>query len=370
VQIIAAVADGPHSPFRLAPVELAVPRPDEVLVEIRGTGLCHTDLAARDGIYGLPYPVVVGHEGSGIVTAVGGDVEHLAPGDTVAISFSSCGACVPCGRGRPAYCASFTAQNYIGSRPDGSPTLTENGRTVHAHFFGQSSFATHVLANGNNTVKVATQLDISLVGPLGCGIQTGAGAVMRSMACEVGSALLILGAGPVGLAAVMGAAIVKCAQIVVVEPLAARRETALALGATDAIDPGEGRLADAILGCIPGGPNYVFDTTGIVEVINGAIDTVAQNAVLGLVGVPTDFSVNLPINIVAAMQKGLTVRGIVEGDSDPAQFIPELLQHHAQGQFPFDSLITTYPLSDINNAVAAQERGDVVKLVLIPDISG
>jgi aryl-alcohol dehydrogenase len=370
VQIIAAVADGPYAPFRLAPVDLAVPRPDEVLVEIRGVGLCHTDIAARDGIYGLPYPVVVGHEGSGTVTAVGGEVEHVAPGDSVAISFSSCGACVPCGRGRPAYCAAFTEQNYIGSRPDGSTTLAEEGRVIHGHFFGQSSFATHVLANRSNTVKVSTQLDISLVGPLGCGIQTGAGAVMRSMACEAGSALLVLGAGPVGLAAVMGAAIVGCSQVVVVEPVEARRKTALALGATEAIDPGEGRLVDDIHGCIPEGPNYVFDTTGIVEVITAAVGTVAQNAVLGLVGVPTDFSVNLPINVVAAMQKGLTIRGIVEGDSDPAQFIPELLQYHAQDRFPFDSLITTYPLSDINDAVAAQERGDVTKLVLIPDVAG
>ncbi len=367
MQISAAVAHGPHENFSLETVELAPPREDEVIVEIRGVGLCHTDIAARDGVYGLPYPLILGHEGSGVVVEIGSAVTSLAPGDEVTVSFSSCGRCRPCSNGRPAYCAEFTAENYIGSRPDGSPTVTASDTVVHAHFFGQSSFASHALVRERNAVKVDTALDISQVGPLGCGIQTGAGAVMLSMACEAGSSLVILGGGPVGLAAVMGAVLRECSTIVVVEPIEARRDLALELGATHVIDPIDENITERLETLTTVGVDYIFDTTGRVDVINAALASAAQNATLGLVGVPSDFSVDLPVNIVGAMQRGLTVRGIVEGDSDPSTFIPELLEHHAAGRFPFERLITTYPFSKINEALAAQERGEVTKLVLVPD---
>ncbi|MBE7195406.1 MAG: NAD(P)-dependent alcohol dehydrogenase [Gordonia polyisoprenivorans] len=367
MKITAAVAHGPHQEFTSQEVELADPRPDELIVEIRGVGVCHTDIAARDGVYGLPYPLVLGHEGSGVVAAVGSGVTTLSPGDEVAITFSSCGHCTPCTKGRPAYCAHFTEENYIGSRPDGSATMTGNGAPVHAHFFGQSSFASHALVSVRNTVKVDTDLDISLVGPLGCGIQTGAGAVMNSMACTAGSSLVVLGGGPVGLAAVMGAVLQECATIAVVEPVQSRRALARELGATHVIDPGDNDVTAALGTIAPDGFDYVFDTTGRVEVINAAVAATAQNATVGLVGVPADFSVELPVNIVGAMQKGLTIRGIVEGDSRPETFIPTLLSQHAAGRFPFDRLISTYPFSQINEALAAQERGEATKLVLIPD---
>lgn len=367
MEITAAVARGPHQDFSIETVELEPPRADEILVRILGVGLCHTDIAARDGVYGLPYPVVLGHEGSGVVVAVGEKVTSIAPGDKVAVSFSSCGICRPCTSGHQSYCTAFTQENYIGTRPDGSATTTRDGKVVHGHFFGQSSFASHALVTERNAVKVETDLDISLVGPLGCGIQTGAGAVMNSMNCVRGSSLVVLGGGPVGLAAVMGAVIQGCSKIVVVEPVPARRTLARELGATDAIDPIGNDLTALLADIAPGGVDYVLDTTGRVEVIGAAIAATAQNATVGLVGVPADFSVHLPVNIVAAMQKGLTIRGIVEGDSVPRTFIPELLEHHAAGRFPFDTLITTYPFSKINEAVAAQERGEVTKLVLVPD---
>ncbi|MGY0541509.1 NAD(P)-dependent alcohol dehydrogenase [Nocardioides sp. YJ-D4] len=367
MQITAAVATGPHVPMELATVELQAPRPDEVLVEIKGVGLCHTDIGARDGIYGLPYPVVLGHEGSGIVTEVGERVTNLAPGDHVALSFSSCGTCTSCSRGNPAYCRNFTAENYIGTRPDGSTLMSRGGDAVHSHFFGQSSFASHAVTKARNVVKVDDDLDIAMIGPLGCGLQTGAGAVMQSMSCRQGSSLLVLGAGPVGLAAVMGAVIQKCAKVIVVEPHESRRDLALSIGATHAIDPTSESIKDAVLAVAGEGVDYVFDTTGRVDVIQQGIDSVASNAVLGLVGVPSDFSVNLPLNIVATMQTGLTIKGIVEGDSDPQTFIPRLLEHHRAGEFPFDKLIKRFPFSELNEAIEAQHRGEAVKVVVVPD---
>lgn len=206
--ITAALARESGGPFDVEKVELADVGPREVLVEIRGVGLCHTDIAARDGFFGLPYPMVLGHEGSGVVVEVGPDVRSVEPGDWVALSFASCGECKQCTDNRPAYCREFGARNYGGGvRADGSTAITQDGEAVVGDFFGQSSFATHALASERNVVKVDRDVPLELVGPLGCGIQTGAGAVLNSMNCAAGESILVLGTGPVGLAAVMAARI-------------------------------------------------------------------------------------------------------------------------------------------------------------------
>lgn len=368
MNITAAVAREPQGDFSFEELSLDAPRPDEVLVAIKGVGLCHTDIAARDGVLPLPHPAVLGHEGSGVVVEVGRDVTKVAPGDHVAISFNSCGSCPSCLNDDPAYCHQFPACNYGGARQDGTSPISSADGPVTANFFGQSSFATHALANERNVVKVDDDLPLELVGTLGCGIQTGAGAVMRSMACRPGSSLLVLGAGPVGLAAVMAGLLHGCARIVVSEPHEARRRLALELGATDALDPAAGDdLASAVREVLPGGVDYAFDTTGNIAVLEAALGCLAHRGVLGIVGVPADFSATLSLPIVQAMVLGLTVKGITEGDSRPDQFIPELLQLYREGRFPFDRMIETFPFSRINEAVEAQHRGDVVKVVLVND---
>ncbi|WP_064444787.1 NAD(P)-dependent alcohol dehydrogenase [Rhodococcus sp. YH3-3] len=368
MKITAAVTVGPNTDFDLREVTIGDPRDNEVLVQIKGVGLCHTDIAARDGVYGLPYPLVLGHEGSGVVVSTGSGVTKVSTGDHVAISFNSCGECTPCTKGSPAYCSQFAVYNYIGSRPDGTNPLggLPDGE-LHGHFFGQSSLASHAMASERNVVKIDKSIPLELVGPLGCGIQTGAGAVMRSMACPEGSTLLVLGAGPVGLAAVLGGVVQKCSKIIVSEPHAGRRDLALELGATHVLDPAAGALTERVREICSEGVDFAFDTTGNVGVLKAAIESIASMGTLGLVGVPSDFSVDLPINIVAAMQGGLTVKGIVEGDSDPDEFIPELLDLYRVGKFPFDKMITTFPMSDINKAVTAQHDGEVTKVVLVND---
>lgn len=366
IQATAALAHAVEEPFSIEKIEIRDVREDEVVVEIKGVGICHTDVAAKDGFYGLPYPSLLGHEGSGVVSSVGAHVTSVKPGDEVLISFASCAECTTCLRGDVAYCENFTQYNYIGSRPDGTTSLFQGDTPVHGNFFGQSSFATHAVVAERFLVKAESDLDISLLGPLGCGIQTGAGAIMRSMACKAGSVLVVIGAGTVGMAAVMGGAIQGCEQIIVVEPLASRREQAMRLGATSAIDPSAGELSAQLQETAGRGVDYIFDTSGLPEVINAAIGAAAQQATVGLVGVPRDLSVALPLNIAGAMQRGLRVMGIVEGDSVPQEFIPELLEYHRQGKFPFDQLITTYPLTDINAAIEAQKRGEATKIILLP----
>ncbi|MFD0311012.1 NAD(P)-dependent alcohol dehydrogenase [Streptomyces sp. NPDC127119] len=365
METTAAVAREIGGPFSLESVTLADPAADEIVVEIAGVGLCHTDLAAKDGHLPFPLPGVLGHEGSGVVVAVGDGVTKVVPGDKVVLSFNSCGRCAQCRAGEPAYCVRFMALNFAGARTDGSNTLHLGDIALGSEFFGQSSFARHAIAHERNVVKVADDLPLSLLGPLGCGVQTGAGAVMNSLDCKRGSTLLVLGGGSVGLSAVMAAAVRELATVIVVEPHAQRRDLALSLGATHAVDPAVGPLAEQVRAILPDGVDHAIDTTGIVPVLEQAMLSLANRGRLGIIGVPADPSAALPLNLIQAQVIGVTVLGIVEGGSDPDVFVPYLLDLYRAGRFPFDKLITTRPFSEIDEAVEAQHRGEAVKIVLV-----
>lgn len=369
MQAMAAVAREAGGPFSVELIDVEAPRHGEVLVRIAGVGLCHTDLVFRDQLAPFTLPGVLGHEGAGVIEAVGDGVEGLAPGDRVVIGFSSCGACPRCVEHLPSYCQNFVPLNYAGMRlDDGSTAYSQDGEKVTSHFFGQSSFSALTVTRAVNVVKVGeTAAPLEVLGPLGCGFQTGAGGIMRSLACPAGSSVVVLGGGPVGLAAVMGAKIQGCGSIVLVEPVGRRRDIALELGATNVIDPAaHPDLTQALREIVPLGFDFAFDTTGIVSVIEAAMASLGSHGAIGLVGVPARADAAISVNIAALMTPGHRIIGIIEGDSDPQQFIPELLAHHAAGRFPFDRLIETFPLSQINEAIAAQARGDCIKVVLIP----
>lgn len=369
MQIVAAVTRAPNAPFTLEQIELDAPRADEILIRIVGAGICHTDLVAQAGSFPMAMPAVFGHEGAGIVEAVGTEVRKVQPGDRVAITFLSCGRCPTCERHEPAYCHARRTLNYRGARADGSATLCDGNGAISGSFFGQSSFATHAIALERNVVKVPQEMPLHIAGVLGCGVQTGAGAVMRSMACRPGSTLLVLGGGAVGLSAVMGAVIQGCQTIIVVEPNALRRDLALTLGATHTIDPaGAPDLGLAVRSISPHGADYVLDTSGVPAVVGAVPACLAPRGTFGFVGVPPAAAreLGLPGTLLTAMGNGYTYRGIIEGDSDPDQFIPELMELHLQGRFPFDKLIKTYPLAEINRAIAEQQQGLCTKPVLLP----
>jgi len=368
MKTVAAVARKPRGDFTIETLDVAPPRAGEVLVRIAGVGLCHTDLIFRDQFAPYPLPAVLGHEGAGVIEALGEGVEGLAIGDRVVLGFSSCGHCARCDEGLPSYCREFPPLNYAGCRlEDGSTAFADNGEAVSSHFFGQSSFAALAVVRARNVVKVeSADAPLAILGPLGCGFQTGAGGVMRSMACPAGSSLVIFGGGPVGLAAVMGARLQSCATIVLVEPVAARRALGQELGATHSIDPTAGPVADALRAIMPDGFDFAFDTSGRVDAIEAGLGVLAPRGMLGLVGVPGQAGETLTINIAAMITFGQRVIGIMEGDSDPQTFIPELIAHHLAGRFPFDRLVQTFPLAQINAAIAAQARGECVKVVLIP----
>lgn len=362
VEAMAVVVRATGAPLNYQPVSIAAPVADQVLVRIAGTGLCHTDIAALHGHLPVALPIVLGHEGAGVVEAVGPDVAALRPGDAVVLTFLSCGACRQCSHDQPAYCASFGALNFAGRREAVGDATGPIGNA----FFGQSSFATHALASERNAIRVAPDLPLALLGPLGCGLQTGAGAVLRSLDVPAGSSILILGGGPVGLAAVMAAAVRECATIILSEPFAARRALALELGATHVIDPGTDDLAAAVRAILPDGAAFALDTTARPDVITATLAALGRRGTLGLVGVPADPHALLPASLLDITGRGLAVRGICEGDSDPATFIPELVDLFTAGRFPLDRLVRTYPMAEINRAIADQAAGRCVKAVLVP----
>lgn len=352
-------------PFVIEPIQVAAPRADEIRVRLTAVGVCHTDIACRDG-FPIPLPVVLGHEGAGVVEAIGSGVTRLAVGDHVVLSFDSCGHCQACAHARPANCGHFLAHNFAGVRlVDGSTPLSQGGQPVHGNFFGQSSFASHAIAHERNAVKVASDLPLELLGPLGCGVQTGAGAVINSLALGVGESIAIFGGGAVGLSALLGARAIDAGTVVVVEPNPARRRLALELGASAALDPrAVDNVAEAIREATDGGVLHALDTTALPAVIAQAIDCIKPGGVLGMVGIPAPDAA-VPASLLDLLVKSVTLRPITEGDSDPQTFVPQLLDFHRQGRFPFDRLVTRFPFAQINEAMHAAERGEVIKPVLV-----
>ena len=351
----AAVVRSPDAPLRIERVTIEAPRSDEVLVRLVATGICHTDMVMRDQALPTPLPVVLGHEGAGIVEAVGADVTHVRPGDHVVLAFNSCGHCASCDDHAPAYCVEFAPRNFMGSRPDGTSPLSGEGGLIHANIFGQSSFATHAIARGRNTVKVSSDAPLERLGPLGCGVMTGAGAVMNALRVRAGSGIAIFGTGAVGLSAIMAAKAVGAATIIAIDINENRLDLARELGATHTILATRPDLAAALAEAGAGALNYAIDTTARPSVIRAAADALGPRGILGLVGAsaPGD---ELSFDAASIMSGGRVVRGIVEGDADPHVFIPKLVALHAEGRFPFDRLIRYYRFEDINEALSDGSR--------------
>ncbi len=369
VDIQAAVVRTQGGPFTIEPMTIEEPRAGEVLVRIAGVGVCHTDLVVRDQYFPTPLPAVLGHEGSGVVERVGPGVTKVVPGDHVVLSFASCGSCANCQRGLYGYCPDLYGRNFSGARPDGSkPCCDAQGHPVSSWFFAQSSFADLALATERNVVKIPQDVPLELMGPLGCGIQTGAGAVINALKPGGGSTIAIFGAGSVGLAAAMAARVVGCARIIVVDLNQSRLDLALELGATDAVNPNDGDPVAAIQALTGGeGVQYSLECTGLPTVGRQAVDCLRLTGICGVIGVaPLGTEISLDMNGILF---GRSVRGIIEGDSVPDVFIPQLIELWRQGRFPFERLVRYFPLHEIEAAVHAAESGEVLKPILLPNPS-
>jgi len=363
MKITAAVVPARSQPFEIATLDLSAPLADEVLVRIVASGMCHTDLHARDGHFAnLPYPIVCGHEGAGIVEEIGAVVTDLAPGDPVAISFPYCGECEPCQAGRISYCTNARGLKSGGKRADGSTPMSRGGDPVYSCFFQQSSFASFALAPAKDVVKLRRDAPVELLGPLGCGLQTGAGAVLNVMRPEPGRSIAIYGVGGVGLAGLMAAKIAGCDPIIAIDRLPARLALARELGATHALESKGSETLAEIRRLTGGGTHFALETSAAPQIFRLAVDALRGLGTCVLVGsarAGTEVSFEMPW-----LQGGRTVRGVVQGDSRPREFIPRLVDLFMEGRFPLDRLVTRYDLADINQAAADAASGATIKPIL------
>jgi aryl-alcohol dehydrogenase len=352
-KIRAAVLREKGGSLEIESLEMEGPRDDEVLVRIIATGICRTDIDIIDEWDNAAIPAVLGHEGAGVVVEAGKSIKSVSAGDHVILSYQSCGRCPQCRRGHLWECRDLYEANFGFKRLDGSNALQRSG--VRGHFFGQSSFATHSLATERNIVKIPRDLPLDILSPLGCGIQTGAGTVMNTLAVPRGASIAVFGTGSVGLAAIMAARIVGASPIVGVDINPSRLELALELGATHIINNYQEDIASHISGITGGGVDYVLEITGDPGMLRTAIEALNPR---GTVALFTGESgpVLLP--------EGRKTISVVEGSSIPQIFIPRLINLYRAGLFPFDRIEKFYDFADINQAIADAKRGDTIKPVL------
>jgi aryl-alcohol dehydrogenase len=363
MQVTAAVVRERSGPFVIDTLELTEPRPDEVLVRVAASGMCATDLHGRDGYYDTPYPCVFGHEGAGVVEAVGNGVSTVAVGDHVIMSFPWCGTCANCRRDMHSHCQKSFAWKFSGTRPDGSTLLRKNGAPVYGAYFQQSSFSSHTIANERFVVKVRRDAPLDLIGPFACSGQTGAGAVFNSMKPKPGDSLAVFGVGAVGLSGLMAAKVAGCDPIIAVDIHDRRLALARGLGATHTINhTGRGDVVAEIRKVTGEGVRFSLETSAQPAVFREAVEVLMPAGTCVLLGSArsgTEVTFDM-----AFLQFGRVVHGVIQGESHPQEFIPQLVDLLVQGKMPVDRMITFYDIADINRAAQDSASGATIKPVL------
>lgn len=361
MRIAAAVSrDGAPHPV-IEDVDLEAPRADEILVRVVATGICHTDIHCHSGRgMPVPRPIVLGHEGAGVIEQVGVGVTGLVPGDHVVMSGGSCGQCPSCHAARPTYCRDAMKLSFGGMRGDGSSPLSQNGDRIGGSFFAQSSFATHAVVPARSAVKVPKDVPLHLLGPLGCGIITGAGSVIEAFRLRPGQSIAIFGAGSVGLAAIMAAKVAGASRIAAIDVDPVRLALASELGATHAVSS-DADTDGALREIDADGFDFSFNTTAVPSVYSSAIACLGPEGTAGFVTRPVG---DWTAPIGALLSKGQKMQGILGGSAAPQLFIPMMIDYWRQGRFPFERLVTSFDFQDIGAAWAACSAGSAIKPVL------
>lgn len=358
----AALVRSAGGPFEFIDVELAQPRDDEILVRIVAAGICHTDIAVRNQDVTLPLPMVLGHEGAGVVVAVGARVRSLTPGDHVVLSGDACGRCRSCRHGLPSYCDEFIERNLTGWRIDGSSPMFLDGEPVRGRFVGQSSFASHAVVSEQSAIRIDKDLPLELMGPLGCGLTTGVGTVVNALKPSPGASMVVFGVGTVGLAAVMGARLLGVAPIIAIDTRESRLTMALSLGATHALQAGSD-VVTQIRDITHGGADFSVECSGVPLAVRQAVDCLGRPGMAAQVGA-TPARTEVPIDM-DHLGFGRGIKGVVMGDSAAQTFIPWLASLYAAGQLPFDRFVKFYDFDDIETAIyETAVTGEVIKPIL------
>lgn len=365
-EVLAAVARVPSASMEIVPVRLDDPRPDELIVEVRAAGICHSDLAGRDQYMPFPLPGVLGHEGAGIVRAVGSAVTRVAIGDRVVMSQAFCGTCQTCAEGRVTACPHAGTLSLSGVRADGTGTIADSeGRPLSGGFLGQSSWATHALVREANVVGIDDGLPWEVAASMACGVQTGAGAILNVLKPRSADAVVVFGAGTVGLSAVMAARHGGSETVIVSDPQPHRLELARELGATHTLDPTSVDVVDAVRDLANGGASFAIEASGALAAGAAAVRCLDRTGTCLLLGVPP-FGTPIELDWIGLVS-GQTILGVPYGGGSPSTTISSLLEIRASGGLPVEKLIKTYPFDQVGQAIADMEAGVALKPVLLLD---
>ncbi|WP_413376706.1 NAD(P)-dependent alcohol dehydrogenase [Alkalihalobacillus sp. 1P02AB] len=362
MKIKAAVVHETGQEFQFEEITLDKPKSGEVLIKMVASGICHTDVSAQHQLLPVPLPAVLGHEGAGIIEKVGEGVKELNPGDHVVLSYASCGHCEYCLTGQSYACEHILEANFSGRMDDKTHRLHQDNQNMST-FFGQSSFATYAVANARNVVKVDHEVDLRLLAPLGCGIQTGAGAVLNIFQPPSGSSIVVFGSGTVGMSALLASKVAGCTTRIVVDIHDSRLELAQELGATHILNSKKVNVVEEIKKITGKGANFAIESTGVPEVLRDATQSLAPLGKVGVIGAPK-MGTNVHLDVMDLLINVKSVVGVHQGGSVPKIFIPNLIKLYKAGQFPFDKLITLYPFAEINKAVSDTKNGTTIKPVL------
>ncbi len=349
-------------PLSVEEVELRAPGPGEVLVRIGAAGLCHSDLSVVDGSRPRPLPMVLGHEASGVVEAIGPGVAEVVPGDQVVFSFvPTCGRCGSCLSGRPALCEPGARANLAGTLLTGGRRLARADGGLLNHHLGVSAFADHAVVVEGSVVKVDRAIPPERAALFGCAVLTGVGAIVNTAAAEPGSSAVIFGLGGVGLSAVMGARLAGCHPIVAVDLLAAKLDLALDLGATDAIRADDAGALDAIRAITGGGGQTVVEAAGNASVLAQAYAATRRGGLTVSTGLP-DPAQELRIQAISLVVEERTLKGSFMGSAIPRRDVPRFMALAEAGRLPVERLISgTLALEEINAGFDDLAAGTVVR---------
>ena len=361
----AAVLHAPRTPFEVEDLVLDSPRAGEVLVRIAAAGVCHSDWHFVSGDLNTPLPAVLGHEGAGVVEEVGPNVTSVKPGDHVVLLWrAGCGRCEYCSAGRPALCSAGRAMRSAGMLLDGTSRLHGRAGEVK-HFLGVSCFAERAVVPEMSLLPIGADVPLELAALVGCAVMTGVGAVVNTAAVRPGTSVLIIGAGGVGLSAVMGARLAGADPIIVSDLVSAKLDLARELGATHVLD-GRSDLVESVREVTSEGVDFAFECIGNSALLAQAVKALRRGGTAVAVGLPR-VDAEVSVNVVELVTQEKSLRGSIYGSTRHFADIPRLISLYRRGRLPIDRLLgRRYRLSEINDAYRALLNGEFARAVIVP----
>ncbi len=354
-------------PVEVATVALDELQYGEVQVAIGSAGVCHSDLSTVDATFVRPTPLVLGHEAAGTVEAVGPGVSRVKPGDKVVFSFiPTCGHCAECASGRPALCIPGWRANMAGTLMRGAMRMRRDGEPLHMQL-GVGGFAERTIVAEESLVRIPDDTPLEVAALFGCAALTGLGAVFNAANVEAGTSVAIFGAGGVGLMTLLGAVVAGATAIVVVDPVAEKRELAMELGATAVVAPSADGGVDDVRAALGGhGARYAFEAAGNVKALEAAFNATGGGGITVAVGLPRA-EATAPIPHSLLVRQSRTLKGSLMGDSVPQRDIPRYIALWRSGRLPIERLISgRIGLDQLNESLDALADGRVVRSVLVP----